>query len=240
MDAGSRYGAIVVPSGVQQQQQHGAGELSINEDDLRDAQVACGAKMSDGEASLSETMRKRRAVLRNKESRAGALLRSSLVLPEPEAPSSGTARVVTLRVRSLNVVGTSGRREVQTSGRGMGSTGWDDGDYSSGSGRRALPEFAEGDVIVGFAYEYVEGGNESGDDDDDDEHDDGSNDETETADDSGMKKRRREWVFRVLDVCWGVQAYVNLFLDGRYGGGGVTSSTASQNCFLVCSLVADH
>ena len=133
--------------------------------------------------------------------RARQLLNSCARLPET-APDLGTdasdtSRVVTLRIRMKQKVLHRDSDEKACA---------------------SLPDFCEGDIIVGI------------------------NEDFDKYTDDSPGSTYHTGVFRVISVVWGVNAYVNMLVDSASqekstGTGCMAKSDADKNCFAVCRIV---
>jgi hypothetical protein len=136
-------------------------------------------------------------------------------------------------------------------GAGGGGWGWGEDDAEAASTLlrirafpgRTLPEFSEGDVIVGVSLLWRRndgalGGVEASRSEQGGEGMQGVDEDDEEEDESYGDTRS----FKVLEVSWGYKAYANLEVDGASARGGAASegststsrSRSSRNCVCVC------
>jgi hypothetical protein len=99
---------------------------------------------------------------------------------------------------------------------------------------QSLPEFSDGEVIVGCTSS-VRRREAQGEDAENDSPDDASDHSDEDGEQYLPKTTRS---FRILDVSWGSKAYANLEVDGASSrtqqGGSTCRSKSDKNCFCVC------
>lgn len=193
----------------------------VTEQDVADLNAALGS--TEG-ISRSARLRKRKAIASNPESNAALLVSSSETLPEPVwdmGIEADPSSVVTLRVRSI------------------------------APPIMKLPDFSEGDIIVGIvqlkrrrARGSEDGSEDEGADKDREDEDatatSNGEDDEDDEDDTGTNPVR---VFRVHGVYWGIRAYVNMVMDGLASAevrrAAAARSRSENNCFLVCSVVKE-